>query len=238
MACSRYWAVGSGSAPEAHVTPSRQLVWSVKITVNHRLIVVLSSVTSSLVSVSRLAAAGGSVFAKTGRFMRLFAVGTLGGDLRSNLARSPGPVLPASTDLTWRAPRVLHRFRAVAAADVVRRRSSTRGGVSGGSLLGHLPLALMGACLSMSASVGPDGDERTRERLGAPTAATCSAPRRVDSQAWRCLPCAVRLQGADNPLIHILSIAQLMEIHEAFNRFGAPCCVHPRGLLRSAQLAP
>jgi len=46
----------------------------------------------------------------------------------------------------------------------------------------------------MSASVGPDGDERTRERL-------------------------VRLQGADNPLIHILSIAQLMEIHEAFNRF-------------------
>ena len=181
---------------------------------------------------------GGSVFAKTGRFMRLFAVGTLGGDLRSNLARSPGPVLPASTDLTWRAPRVLHRFRAVAAADLVRRRSSTRGGVSGGSLLGHLPLALMGACLSMSASVGPDGDERTRERLGAPTAATCSAPRRVDSQAWRCLPCAVRLQGADNPLIHILSIAQLMEIHEAFNRFGAPCCVHPRGLLRSAQLAP
>ena len=168
----------------------------------------------------------------------IFCCWQLGGDLRSNLARSPGPVLPASTDLTWRAPRVLHRFRAVAAADLVRRRSSTRGGVSGGSLLGHLPLALMGACLSMSASVGPDGDERTRERLGAPTAATCSAPRRVDSQAWRCLPCAVRLQGADNPLIHILSIAQLMEIHEAFNRFGAPCCVHPRGLLRSAQLAP
>jgi len=61
---------------------------------------------------------------------------------------------------------------------------------------------------------------------------------RVDTQAWRRLPCAVRLQGADNPLIHILSIAQLMEINEAFHRFGAPCCVHPRGLLRSAQLAP
>ena len=101
-----------------------------------------------------------------------------------------------------------------------------------------LPLALMGACLSMSASVGPDGDERTRERLGAPAAATCSAPRRVDTQAWRCLPCAVRLQGHDNPLIHILSIAQLMEINEAFHRFGAPCCVHPRRPLRSAQLAP
>ena len=160
------------------------------------------------------------------------------GDLRSHLARSPGLCFPLSINLTWRAPRVLHRFRAVAAADVVRRRSSTRGGVSGGSLLGHLPLALMGACFSMSAAVGPDGDERIRERLGAPTAATCSAPRRVDTQAWRCLPCAVRLQGAHNPLIHILSIAQLMEINEAFNRFGAPCCMHPRGLLRSAQLAP
>ena len=151
---------------------------------------------------------------------------------------APGLCFPLSINLTWRAPRVLHRFRAVAAADVVRRRSSTRGGVSGGSLLGHLPLALMGACFSMSAAVGPDGDERIRERLGAPTAATCSAPRRVDTQAWRCLPCAVRLQGAHNPLIHILSIAQLMEINEAFNRFGAPCCMHPRGLLRSAQLAP
>jgi len=54
-------------------------------------------------------------------------------------------------------------------------------------------------------------------------------PLRVWTQAWRCLhTCAVRLQGADNPLIHILSIAQLMEINEAFNRFGAPCCVHPR----------
>lgn len=51
----------------------------------------------------------------------------------------------------------------------------------------------MGACL-IKASVGPDHDESTRKRL-------------------------VRLQGADNPLIHILSIAQLMEVNEAFNRF-------------------
>lgn len=51
----------------------------------------------------------------------------------------------------------------------------------------------MGACL-IKASVGPEHDEGTRKRL-------------------------VRLQGADNPLIHILSIAQLMEINEAFNRF-------------------
>ena len=54
-------------------------------------------------------------------------------------------------------------------------------------------------------------------------------PLRVWTQAWHCLhTCAVRLQGEDNPLIQILSIAQLMEINEAFNRFGAPCCVHPR----------
>ena len=32
MACLPYWAARPGSAPdEAHVTPSRQLVWSVKI---------------------------------------------------------------------------------------------------------------------------------------------------------------------------------------------------------------
>lgn len=85
----------------------------------------------------------------------------------------------------------------------------------------------MGACL-IKASVGPDHDESTRKRLGAPAAATCAAPRRVDSGLALSAHCAVRLQGADNPLIHILSIAQLMEVNEAFNRFGAPCCVHPR----------
>ena len=38
----------------------------------------------------------------------------------------------------------------------------------------------MGACL-IKASVGPEHDEGTRKRLGAPAAATCAAPPRVDS---------------------------------------------------------
>ena len=77
---------------------------------------------------------------------------------------------------------VAHRFRAVAAADIVRRRSSSSWCVAAAAFWPPLPLALMGACL-IKASVGPEHDENTRKRLGAPAAATCAAPRRVDSVA-------------------------------------------------------
>ena len=79
----------------------------------------------------------------------------------------------------------------------------------------------MGGACSCGAKV--EDEQSTKDRLGAP-ALPCSAPTRVrqagtDGNAV-CSSCAVRQSGADNPLVHSLSTAQLLEIHEAFSKFG------------------
>mgnify|MGYP006136178237 CR=1 FL=1 len=79
----------------------------------------------------------------------------------------------------------------------------------------------MGGACSCGTKVAAD-DQSTKDRLGAPNLPR-SAPARVRHSGTdgKVLPCAVRQSGADNPLVHSLSTAQLLEIHEAFSKFGA-----------------
>ena len=117
----------------------------------------------------------------------------------------------------------------VCAGDPESRPAPSRGwapvrgvAVSGGAAQALEPAArAMGGACSCGTKVAAD-DQSTKDRLGAPNLPR-SAPARVRHSGTdgKVLPCAVRQSGADNPLVHSLSTAQLLEIHEAFSKFGA-----------------